>query len=208
MCTQMSRIFVDEGIYEAFVSEFVAKAKKIKVGSGADHETQIGPLVSNAQQKRCKDFVDSAKREGAQVLCGGGVPEHAGFYFEPTVLAGVTNAMEIFRSEVFGPVVCICKFDSRDDAIAQANDSDFGLAASVWSADARNAEAIAQQLNAGTVWINTYGMFYPELPYGGFKQSGFGKELGRDGFFEYTRLKNVFADQTKNAKPLVNYWYG
>ncbi|HNX81022.1 MAG TPA: aldehyde dehydrogenase family protein [Candidatus Omnitrophota bacterium] len=208
MCTQMSRIFVDESIYDDFVGEFVAKAKRIKVGPGADYETQIGPLVSRAQQERCKDFVDKAKQEGARVLCGGGIPRHNGFYFEPTVLAGVTNKMGIFHEEVFGPVVCIGTFSSVDDAVMQVNDSDFGLAAALWSLDTKNAPAIASRLNVGTVWINTYGMFYPELPYGGCKQSGFGKELGREGFLEYTRLKNIFLDRTQGAKPLVNYWYG
>lgn len=208
MCTQMSRIFIDESMYDDFVGEFVAKAKRIKVGPGADHETQVGPLVSRAQQQRCKDFVDTAKQEGARVLCGGGISRNNGFYFEPTVLADVTNKMEIFHQEVFGPVVCIGTFSSLDDAVMQANASDFGLAANIWSADNQKATDIAGRLNAGTVWINTYGMFYPELPYGGFKQSGFGKELGKEGFLEYTRLKNIFLDHTQGAKPLVNYWYG
>jgi betaine-aldehyde dehydrogenase len=212
MCTQMSRILVDEEIYEIFIEAFLDKVKKLKLGNSLDHETQIGPLISESQQKKVQAFVEKAKKEGAQLLCGGNIPRGEefkdGYFFEPTVFAQVDPGNTIFQQEVFGPVVCVNKFINTEEALKLANDSDFGLAACVWSADVSKAREIAAQVNAGTVWVNTYGMFYNELPYGGFKQSGFGKELGREGMLEYTKLKNIFIDETKGAKPIVNYWYG
>ena len=177
-----------------------------------DYQTQMGPLISDNQRQRALDYVDMAKREGAKLLCGGKIPDAAdlknGFFFEPAVFTDVKPEMRIFQEEVFAPVAIINKFSKIEEAIEMANRSSFALAASVWSKDVAAAEEIAAKIVAGTVWINTYGMFYNELPYGGFKQSGFGKELGEEGFLEYTRLKNIFVDQTKDAKPIVNYWYG
>jgi len=212
MCTAMSRILVQKGVFDAFVSDFVAKAKRIKLGNGLDYETQMGPLISENQRKRVLSFVEKARKEGAKVLCGGKIPGapqlKKGFFFEPTVLAEVPSRADIFNEEVFGPVVCIDEFTSPEEAVALANATEFGLAQCIWSQDAEAAQGLAAKIHAGTVWINTYGMFYDELPYGGFKQSGFGKELGREGFLEYTRLQNVLADHTAETKPLVNYWYG
>ncbi len=212
MCTAMSRIFVEEDVYDAFLNDFVNKAKRIKLGDGMDYQSQMGPLISDSQRQKVIDFVEKAKKDGARILCGGRIPEEeglkAGFFFEPTVITDVTAEMSIFKDEVFGPVVCISKFSDIHESIKLANASDFALAACVWTRDEAKAKEIASELNAGTVWINTYGMFFDELPYGGFKQSGFGKELGQEGFLEYTRLKNLVVDKTKDSKPLVNYWYG
>ena len=212
MCTAMSRIFVQEGIYDNFLFSFVEKAKRIKLGLADNFETQMGPLISDAQRKKVVAYIDKAKAEGGKVLCGGKIPENAelknGYFFEPTVLVDVGAHSHIFKEEVFGPVVLIHKFSGSDEAASLANSVDFGLAACIWSKDLCLAEDLAKKLNAGTVWINTYGMFYNQLPYGGFKQSGFGKELGREGFLEYVRLKNVVLDQSPEGKPLVNYWYG
>jgi betaine-aldehyde dehydrogenase len=212
MCTAMSRILIQDNVYDKFVSDFVDKAKKIKLGDSLDHETQMGPLISIAQRKRVMDFVEKARREGAKILCGGKIPEDPklkkGFFFEPTVISEITPKMSIFKEEVFGPVVCLNKFSTLDEAVGLANSTDFGLASCIWTKDEAQAKDLAKKINAGTVWINTYGMFYNELPFGGFKQSGFGKELGREGFLEYTRLKNIITDKTEDRKPLVNYWYG
>ncbi len=212
MCTAMSRILVDAKIYDKFVTSFLEKAKRIKLGPGNDFETQMGPLISQAQREKVIDFVDKARKEGAKILCGGEIPDEArlknGFFFEPTVITDVTPTMTVFKEEIFGPVACISKFSSEAEAIRLANDSCFGLAACIWSKDKEKAGNLAQKINAGTIWINTYGMFYHETPFGGFKQSGFGKELGKAGFLEYTRLKNVITDESREAKPLVNYWYG
>lgn len=212
MCTAMSRIFVQEGIYDNFLASFVQKAKRIKLGLADDFETQMGPLISDAQRKKVAAYIDKAKAEGGKVLCGGKIPENAelknGYFFEPTVLVDLSAQEHIFKEEVFGPVVLIHKFSGSDEAAVLANSVDFGLAACIWSKDLILAQDLAKKLNAGTVWINTYGMFYNQLPYGGFKQSGFGKELGREGFLEYVRLKNIVLDQSSEGKPLVNYWYG
>ncbi len=212
MCTAMSRIFVEDDIYDKFVTDFVEKAKRIKLGDGLNHETQMGPLISELQRKKIISFVEKAKKEDAKLSCGGKVPAGPnlknGFFFEPTVFTDVLPQMSIFQEEVFGPVVCLSKFSDINEAIKLANATDFGLACSIWSKDNSLAEDLAARINAGIIWINTYGMFYNETPYGGFKQSGFGKELGKEGFLEYTRLKNVVIDKTKDPKPLVNYWYG
>ncbi len=212
MCTAMSRIFVQERIYDKFLDDFCAKAKRIKLGLAEDFQTQMGPLINDPQRKKVIAYVDKAKAEGARVACGGKIPEEGelknGYFFEPTVLADVNTRAHIFREEVFGPVALISKFSGPDEAVALANSVDFGLAACIWSKDLAQAQELSAKINAGTVWINTYGMFYNQLPYGGFKQSGFGKELGREGMLEYSRLKNVVLDHSADGKPLVNYWYG
>jgi len=211
MCTAMSRILVEQDLYGTFIADFVAKAKKIKLGPGIDFQTQMGPLISKQQQQKVISFVEKAQKEGALVLCGGKIPEDNnlknGFFFEPTVIEA-SSGMSIWKEEVFGPVVCITKFSSTEEALNLANASDFALAGCIWSKNISLAQDLAKKINSGTIWVNTYGMFLNEVPYGGFKQSGFGKELGKEGFLEYTRLKNVIVDQSKDSKPLVNYWYG
>ncbi len=212
MCTAMSRIFIEDDIYDKFIADFTAKAKRIKLGKALDYETQMGPLISEEQRNKVIAYIEKAKLEGAKLLCGGKIPDRPdlknGIFFEPTVLSEVSPQMSIFKEEVFGPVVCLNRFSTQDEAVKLANASDFGLAGSIWTKDKAIAQDLAKKINAGIIWINTYGMFYNEVPYGGFKQSGFGKELGIEGFLEYTRLKNVIIDKTEGAKPIVNYWYG
>lgn len=212
MCTAMSRLFIEDDIYDKFVTDFVEKTKRIKLGAGIDYETQMGPLISEEQRKNVMHYVKMAEQEGARLICGGKIPQSPelknGFFFEPAVFTEVNPQMRIFQEEIFGPVVCISKFSHLDEAIDLANATDFALACSIWTKNQRIAQDLAAKINAGIIWVNTYGMFYPEVPYGGFKQSGFGKELGREGFLEYSRLKSVVMDKSKEAKPLVNYWYG
>ncbi len=212
MCTAMSRFLVEDEIYDQFVSSFVEKTKRIKLGKGKDFEAQMGPLISEAQRKKVLGFVEEAKKQGGKVLCGGKIPQDPvlknGFFFEPTVITDLPTSAEILKQEIFGPVVCINKFSQAEQAVELANDSDFALAACIWTKDEEQAENLARRIQAGTIWINTYGMFHNEVPYGGFKQSGFGKELGLEGFLEYTRIKNLLIDNSADAKPLVNYWYG
>jgi len=212
MCTAMSRIFVEDDLYDKFINDFVDKAKRIKLGDSLDYEAQIGPLISEGQRKKVSEYVQKARLQGARLLCGGNIPRGQdfknGFFFEPTVLSEVSPEMSVFQEEVFGPVACVSKFSNLDEAVALANMSDFALAGSIWTRDDILAQDLAKKINAGIIWINTYGMFYNEIPYGGFKQSGFGKELGREGFLEYTRLKNIIIDRTEESAPLVNYWYG
>jgi len=209
MCTAMSRLLIDEKIADRFLEVFVKKAKALKLGDSLNPETQMGPLINEQQRKKVISFVEQAKAQGARLLCGGGIPENLkeGFFFEPTVFADVKPEMDIFQREVFGPVLCVSGFSSLDEAVSLANDSSFGLAASVWTKDLTKAQELAEQINAGTVWINTYGMFYSQVPYGGFKQSGFGKELGKEGLWEYTNLKHINVDLTPSSRPLVTNWF-
>ncbi len=211
MCTAMSRLLVEDDIYDRFVEDFTAKAKRIKLGPGADYETLMGPLISRSRRDTVRAFVEKARKEGAQLLCGGKIPDDpalkSGFFFEPTVLTGAGPATRIFNEEVFGPVALISKFSSAEEAAVLANQSDFGLAACLWTGDPVLADKMSRSINAGIIWVNSYGMFHNDVPYGGFKQSGFGKELGKEGFYEYTRLKNVISARTQ-TKPLVSYWYG
>ncbi|MFH0763303.1 MAG: aldehyde dehydrogenase family protein [Candidatus Omnitrophota bacterium] len=212
MCTAMSRILVEDDIYDDFLREFLAKLKKIKIGPGTEHETQMGPLICLSQRKKVMAYVHKAKQEGARLLYGGKIPEAPelkdGFFFEPAVFEEASADMGIFKEEAFGPVVCLNKFSSLQEAVKLANSSDFALASAIWTKDDKLARELSAKINAGIIWVNTYGMFFNEVPYGGFKQSGFGKELGREGLLEYSRLKSVIIDKTKGAKPLINYWYG
>ena len=212
MCTAMSRILVEDKIYDKFVTSFLEKARRIKLGEGEDFQTQMGPLISDRQRKKVIEFIKQAVKEGAKILCGGNIPKDIllkdGFFFEPTVFGETSPKSNIFQQEVFGPVACINKFSSLQEAADLANTTKFGLAACIWSKDNLKIKELSTKINAGTIWVNTYGAFFNELPYGGFKQSGFGKELGREGFLEYTALKNIVQDKTEGAKPLVSYWYG
>jgi acyl-CoA reductase-like NAD-dependent aldehyde dehydrogenase len=212
MCTAMSRILVEDAIYDKFIDTFVTRAKSIKLGLGMDPETQMGPLISEAQRKKVREHVNLAQQVGARILCGGKIPESPalkkGFFFEPTLLADVHPRMSAFKEEIFGPVACINRFSNIEEATSLANASSYGLAACIWTKDTTLAQELGRKINAGTIWVNTYGMFFNEVPYGGFKQSGFGKELGREGFLEYTRLKNILTDKTENSQPIVRYWYG
>ena len=212
MCTAMSRIFTQENIYNEFKRKFIERTQKIKLGQALDFQTQMGPLISKIQRDNALMFMEKAKAEGLDILSGGVIPEgkelDSGFFFEPTVIEGAGIDSELFKQEIFAPVALLNKFSKIEEAVSVANASDYALAGCIWSTDVQKAQTIAQKISAGTIWINTYGMFFNELSYGGFKQSGFGKELGKEGFLEYTRLKNIVTDQTEGAKPLVNYWYG
>jgi betaine-aldehyde dehydrogenase len=210
MCTAMSRILVDKKIARDFTEQFVQKAKRIKLGDGLNPETQMGPLISSAHRKRVAACVDRASKQGAKLLCGGKIPDNpelaSGFFFEPTVFAGVSADMAIFQEEIFGPVVSISEFESDQEAIELANNSLFGLAGCIWSKNLEKAKQITKRINTGTVWINTYGMFHNEAPYGGFKQSGFGKELGEQGLLEYARMKYIHCGP-ENEPSLASQWY-
>ena len=211
MCTAMSRILVEKKIYEEFRKQFVEKAKRIKLGDPFNPETQMGPLISSGQREKVISYAKEGEREGAEVLCGGKIPKDPklknGFFFEPTVFVNIKPEMKIFQEEIFGPVACLSEFSSISQAVELANNNSFGLACSIWSQDLEKAKKLSMQINAGVIWINTYGSFYNEAPYGGFKGSGFGKELGREGFLEYTRLKHVNCDLSEGGKPLVSQWY-
>ena len=199
ICSAGSRLFVERGIYDEFTARLADMARSVKLGHGLDPATKMGPLVSKAQQQRVLSYVQIGTDEKANSLSGGKAPGGTlaeGFFVEPTVFAGVNNRMRIAQEEIFGPVVCAIPFDDLPDAIAQGNDSPFGLAAGVWTRDIRKAHQAAAALDAGTVWVNCYNAFDNASPWGGFKQSGWGREKGPYGLDLFTQIKSVIINYT------------
>jgi acyl-CoA reductase-like NAD-dependent aldehyde dehydrogenase len=199
ICSAGSRLFVQRPIYDDFVAELAAMARSVRLGHGLDPSTKMGPLVSHAQQQRVLKYLQIADGEQAQLLSGGRAPDGAlanGYFVEPTVLGGVTNKMRVAQEEIFGPVVCAIPFDDLPDAITQSNDSPYGLAAGVWTRDIRQAHQAASALDAGTVWVNCYNAFDNASPWGGFKQSGWGREKGPYGLDMFTQIKSVIINYT------------
>jgi acyl-CoA reductase-like NAD-dependent aldehyde dehydrogenase len=196
-CTAGSRLFVERSIAGEVIERCLARAEKARPGDPADPKTRLGPLVSAAQRDRVERYVSVGTEEGAKLLAGGTrarVGDGKGFFYEPTIFGGVTNAMRVAREEIFGPVLSVIEFDDVADAVRQANDNPYGLAAGVWTRDIGKAHRVAREIKAGTVWINTYGLFSAAVPFGGTKASGFGRELGEEGVRSYTRSKSVWVD--------------
>ena len=199
ICSAGSRLFVEQTIYEEFVAQLAGMAKSVRLGHGLDPETKMGPLVSRSQQERVLDYIQQGRAAKANVLAGGGKPDGLlaeGFFVEPTVFSQVTNEMTIAREEIFGPVVCALPFKDLADAIRQGNDTPFGLAAGVWTRDLRKAHQAAAALETGTVWVNCYNAFDNASPWGGFKQSGWGREKGPYGLDLFTQIKSVVVNFT------------
>ncbi len=188
-CEARSRVLVEKPLYDEFVGAFTEKAAGVKVGDPLDAETQMGSLISQAHRERVHGFVEDARGEGAEVVLGGEPGEHA--FYPPTVVAGVDNAMTIAQEEVFGPVVTITPFEDERDAIRIANDVKYGLMASVWTGDPARGHRLAARIKAGTVGINMPYTAFPGLPFGGYKQSGFGRELGVETLDLYLETKSV-----------------
>lgn len=199
ICSAGSRLFVEESIYDKFVAQLADMAKSVRLGHGLEPETKMGPLVSRSQQERVLDYIRIGTEGKASVAAGGKAPDGAlagGCFVEPTVFADVTNDMRIAREEIFGPVVCALPFKDLPDAIQQGNDTPFGLAAGVWTRDLKKAHQAAAALDAGTVWVNCYNAFDNASPWGGFKQSGWGREKGPYGLDLFTQIKSVVINFT------------
>ena len=196
VCSAGSRLFVQEKVYDQTLDELVKTVEETRLGPGIDPLSQMGPLVSKAQMERVLGYIQTGNQEGARLLAGGKRPEGLdhGYFVQPTVFADVDGKMRIAQEEIFGPVVSAIPFRDEEDLIAKANDTVYGLAAGVWTKDVKRAHRVAHALNAGTVYVNCYHIADPVTPWGGFKQSGWGRELGPYALDLYTELKNVIVD--------------
>jgi phenylacetaldehyde dehydrogenase len=191
VCCAGSRLYAHRKVFDQMVEGISGAAKTIKLGPGLDPQTQMGPLVSKEQQDRVLSYIESGRSQGASVVVGGGAPSSAGYYVEPTVLVNVKPDMRVVREEIFGPVLVAQRFDDVNEIASLANDTEFGLAASVWSKDLSTVQRIVPKIKAGTVWVNCHNFVDPNMPFGGYKQSGFGREHGRHGIELYTEIKSV-----------------
>jgi aldehyde dehydrogenase (NAD+) len=197
VCAAGSRLLVDKSIKNEFVDKVAARAKKIAPGDPMDPKTRLGAISSKKQLDNDLRYIEIAKKEGATLVAGGGradIGTGKGYFLQPTIFDGVTPQMTIAREEIFGPVLAAIEFADLDEAIARANDSSYGLAAAVWTKDIKKAHHVARKLQAGTVWINTYNVYDTAAPFGGYKQSGFGREMSMHALEHYTQVKSVWVD--------------
>jgi phenylacetaldehyde dehydrogenase len=192
-CCAGSRLYVEKSVYDQVVEGVAARAKKIRIGAGLDPDTQMGPLVSTEQLDRVCSYLESGFSEGAKAIAGGKKAGDRGYFVEPTLLVDTNENMKVVKEEIFGPVVTAMPFSDPEEIIPRANDSEYGLAAGVWTRDISKAHRMAAQLRAGTVWINCYNVFDAALPFGGYKQSGWGREMGHEVLNNYTQTKAVCA---------------
>jgi aldehyde dehydrogenase (NAD+) len=190
-CCAGSRVFVEEKIYDEFVEKSGARASRRTVGDPFDPKTEQGPQVDSAQFDKVMGYIDSGRTEGAKLVCGGDRVGDRGYFIQPTVFADVQDEMKIAREEIFGPVMSIIPFRGTDEVVERANRTSYGLAAAVWTRDIQKALAISNSVRAGTVWVNCYNVLDARAPFGGFKQSGIGRELGEYGLQQYTEVKTV-----------------
>ncbi|KPH78239.1 MULTISPECIES: betaine-aldehyde dehydrogenase [Bacillaceae] len=207
ICSAGTRVIVEESIHDKFVEALVERVKNIKLGSGFDESTQMGPLISETHLNKVINYVEKGIKEGAKVAVGGGRPTdpelQKGFFYLPTVLTDCTTDMDVVQNEGFGPVITVEKFSTEEEAIKLANDSIYGLSGGVWTNDIAKAERCVSKMRMGTVWINEFNVYFPHAPWGGYKQSGIGRELGKTGLEEYQETKHIF----QNLDPQPNNWF-
>lgn len=203
VCESGTRALVPAALHDEFVDRLVRRARTIQLGPTRDWDTDMGPVIDGRQQRRILDYIQGAVAEGARIVLGGDAPPGPGFWVSPTILTGVHNDMRIAREEVFGPVLVVIPYSDDDDAVAIANDSEYGLAASIWSGNNARALELAERIQTGSVWINDAHQINCQVPFGGYKQSGLGRELGPDALDAYTEVKTVHLDLSggRDAKP-------
>lgn len=199
VCTCQSRILIQEDIYDKFIERMISRVEAIKIGNPLDSDTMMGAQVSSDQYKRIISYCDIGKEEGAEVLTGGAINSvvDGGFYIKPTVLKG-TNDMRVFQEEIFGPVTSVTTFKTEEEAIAIANDTVYGLGAGVWSRDGHQMYRVPRQIEAGRVWVNCYHLYPAHAPFGGYKQSGFGRETHKMMLDAFRQTKNMLISYNEN----------
>jgi len=201
VCAAGSRLLVEESAHDELMSKVVERANKMVAADPLHPKTRLGAIVSKEQMETVLSYIDAGKSEGAKLVAGGerayidgGGGTGKGYFVKPTIFDDVDPQMRIAREEIFGPVLATIRFDGADDAVAKGNATVYGLAAAVWTRDVSKAHRIARAIKAGTVWINTYNLYDPALPFGGFKESGFGRDQGRDALEKYTQTKSVWVN--------------
>ncbi|MBM7632162.1 betaine-aldehyde dehydrogenase [Geomicrobium sediminis] len=207
VCSAGSRLLIEESLHDQFVEELIKRASNITLGNGFDEATESGPLISKEHREKVEAYIEVGVNEGATLALGGKRPEgeafQNGFFFEPTIFTNCTSEMRIVQEEIFGPVITVETFTTTEEAIEKANDTIYGLAGAVFTNDIDRGEEVAERLRMGTVWINDFHPYFAQAPWGGYKQSGFGRELGKVGLEEYTEVKHIF----RNKKPAAVNWF-
>ncbi|HEY8630290.1 MAG TPA: aldehyde dehydrogenase family protein, partial [Gaiellaceae bacterium] len=197
VCCAGSRLYIEASVYDDVLGRVVERAGEIALGHGLDDATEMGPLVSEEQLARVLGYLETGVGEGATIVAGGGRPDDErlrGYFVQPTVFADVRDDMRIATEEIFGPVLSVMPFDDEESLVRRANSTFYGLAAGIWTENLKRAHRLAEALKAGTVWINGYNMVDPSAPFGGFKMSGYGRELGMDAIHDYTQVKSVWVN--------------
>ncbi len=209
VCMSGSRVYIPEEIYPEFLDLIVGRAKTLVLDDPMDSDADMGPVISRRQLESIRRYIDMGKEEGARLLMGGGVPQgdmfKKGFWLEPTLFADARHDMAICREEIFGPVIALIPYEDEQEALAMANDTDYGLTAGLWCSDIERANKIAQKLRAGTVFINDWHMLNPNFPFGGYKQSGIGRESGLEGLYEFTEIKTVHINLKRTREE--SFWF-
>jgi betaine-aldehyde dehydrogenase len=208
ICSAGTRLLLQDGIADAFTERLLARMQRIRLGNGLDEATQMGPLISAEHRAGVAARVAEAQAEGARLLLGGGVPSDEtlaqGFYYLPTLFTDCSSEMAVVREEVFGPVITIERFETEEEALRRANDTEFGLSAGFRTQDAARIERMSRGLRFGTVWVNDYNIYFAQAPWGGFKRSGMGRELGAAGLDEYREIKHIYESHA----PKALHWFG